>query len=220
MADTLQPTCCPSTAATVCDGLPDNSFAPANSKGWDPGCAGVKEGILCQAQCSDGFIGAYLSRCTAAGWDKPSGKCIPSSSSSAAVSSQSLVTAQGALGAAPTCSNNMVNSSCYPEPSTCWGPPPGPNPPNANATYWPALYGTQDGREARADCKFGLVGGFVSVCISGSWSPVVGNCYKDPNKCWGAPKTKPVPKMNDWWVMGRHSRQLLLACAAACTCSS
>lgn len=192
------------TAPLHCTGLPNAGVAPANSKGWNPDCADARKGIICMSSCQDGYIGAYLSVCKATGWTAPYGKCIALPGSSTAAS-ETLATAQGALGAAPTCTNN-VSTACYPEPSTCWGPPPGPNPPNANATFWPAAYATKDGDDIHADCKGGLVGGYVSVCISGNWSTPVGSCYKDPTACWGPPTLKPVLHMEDWCVRCMSSK--------------
>lgn len=144
------------------------------------------------ARCSDGFSGAYLSRCTTYGWTKSSGKCVPSASAAAAV-----VVAQGAVGAAPVCTAaGDVPSSCYPKPTTCWGYPPGPNPPGSNASFWPVLFASENERMAVAECKSGFVGHYVSVCVNDNWSLPVGGCYKDPNMCWGPPKAK-VAKQED-----------------------
>jgi hypothetical protein len=109
----------------------------------------------------------------------------------------------------PTCINNSTSVSCYPDPSICWGVPPGSNPPDPNSAVWPvtASYATYPGSAVIASCKAPFLGSEISYCIQGKFTQPVGGCYLDPSICYKPPNTTSSLRIQDWptgpfWASG------------------
>jgi hypothetical protein len=167
-----------------------------NIVAWDPSCASnAKSGSWCTAQCQDGFKGAYVSACIGTQWQPPSGACRPPAKAVAAASQQAT-----AASPAPSCDtdNNGSSSSCYPDPSICWGVPPGPNPPDPNSMAWPPTAQTYHDMHIEAQCQDSLIGSVISYCIQGVFTQPVGHCYRDPSKCYSPPANLTGAEPYDW----------------------
>jgi len=195
--------CCTAARAVGCQGLPESR--PPHIDEWDPACANAKSGVGCTAKCKEGFKGAYVSACKGAVWQQPSGACLLAASSRADVSSSSAAASQG--GPAPTCTNNVSSSFCYPDPSICRGLPPGANPPDPNSTIWQVAHKTYDSNAVTAVCQDSLAGSEVSYCIQGTFSQPVGGCFRDPSRCYTPPALPSNLRVEDWptqssWMSG------------------